>query len=259
MRWATPVPPPGARCHHLSTSPSGNCWPACSTICARARRGSVRISGSTSCKLIAEADRAAALVGADAAEQARGVELIGEPGIHQAIEIGPVGLDLDPRRAVPPRRRGSPRVRARPSRLRPPPRRRAPSRGRAPGRRRWRSSLLRPARVRSRRRRRRRAGRRRAATRRRGPVSTSAGVWMSRSGPPKKRARTVSVVGSTRLVAAKAVPRWKSLRGFSNNSDRADRLRLQLAEAFVGAFVERDVEERRDAQAADGDGRDCAA
>ena len=33
-------------------------------------------------QLIAEADRAAALVGADAAEQARGVELVGKPGVH---------------------------------------------------------------------------------------------------------------------------------------------------------------------------------
>ena len=95
VRWATPVPPPGARCHHLSTSPSGNCWPACSTICARASRGSVKIKRQHVLQLIAEADGAAALVGADAAEQARGVELIGQPRIHQPVEIGPIGLDLD--------------------------------------------------------------------------------------------------------------------------------------------------------------------
>ena len=50
------------------------------------------------------------------------------------------------------------------------------------------------------------------------PVSTSAGVWMSRPAPSKKRARTVSVVGLGRLVAAKATPRTKSFFGFSNSS-----------------------------------------
>ena len=34
---------------------------------------------------------------------------------------------------------------------------------------------------------------------------------MLRPGPPKKRARMVSVAGSSRLVAAKATPRMKSL------------------------------------------------
>ena len=43
------------------------------------------------------------------------------------------------------------------------------------------------------------------------PVSTIAGVWMSRPGPPKKRVREVSVAGAARLVAAKAKPRSKSL------------------------------------------------
>ena len=39
----------GRPCHHLSTSPSRNCWLACRTICWRVRRGSRRIKGSTSC------------------------------------------------------------------------------------------------------------------------------------------------------------------------------------------------------------------
>ena len=46
-------------------------------------------------QLVAIAGRAAKLVRADAAEQPRGVELIGQPGIDQPVEVRPVGADLD--------------------------------------------------------------------------------------------------------------------------------------------------------------------
>ena len=82
---------------------------------------------------------------------------------------------------------------------------------------------------------------------------------MSRSGPPKKRARTVSVAGSDEAGGGERRPALEIVARILEQQRRADGLGLQLAEAFVGAFVERDVEERRDAQAADGDGRDCAA
>ena len=42
-------------------------------------------------QLIAEAERAAALVGADAAEQTRGHHLIGQPGVDQPVEVGAIG------------------------------------------------------------------------------------------------------------------------------------------------------------------------
>ena len=46
-------------------------------------------------QLVAIAGRAAKLVRADAAEQPRGVELIGQPGVDQPVEVRPVGADLD--------------------------------------------------------------------------------------------------------------------------------------------------------------------
>ena len=46
-------------------------------------------------QLVAIAGRAAELVGADAAEQPRRVELIRQPGVDQPVEVRPVGADLD--------------------------------------------------------------------------------------------------------------------------------------------------------------------
>ena len=114
--------PFGARCHHFSTSPSRNCWPACSRICARARRGSMNDQRQHVLQLVAEAERAAALIGADAAEQPRGHHLIGQPGVHEAVEVGPVGGHVNRCRDAWPNARGSPQ--AAPRRARHPPRRR---------------------------------------------------------------------------------------------------------------------------------------
>ena len=47
-------------------------------------------------QLVAIAGRAAELVRAEAAEQPRGVELVGQPCIDQPVEVRPVGADLDP-------------------------------------------------------------------------------------------------------------------------------------------------------------------
>ena len=46
-------------------------------------------------QLVAIAGRAAKLVRADAAEQSRSVELVGQPGVDQPVEVRPVGADLD--------------------------------------------------------------------------------------------------------------------------------------------------------------------
>ena len=54
---------------------------------------------------------------------------------------------------------------------------------------------------------------------------------------------------SDRLVATKAMPRWKSLCGFSKQQNAVDDLRLETADALIGALFERDVEERRHPQA----------
>ena len=81
------------------------------------------------------------------------------------------------------------------------------------------------------------------------PVSTIAGVWMSRSGPPKKRVRTVSVVGLIEAGGGEGRSALEIVARILEQQRRADGLGFQLAEALVGAFVERDVEERRDAQA----------
>ena len=209
-------------------------------------------------QLVAIAGRAAKLVRADAAEQPRGVELIGQPGVDQPVEVRPVGADLDLAEPLGPggarrrkfglgalRRRRAPRPRALP-------------RGSAPGRRRSRSSSRRPAAERSRRRRPPRAARRRARRRRSRPVSTIAGVRILRPGPPKKRARMVSVVGRSRLVAAKAKPRTKSLLRILEQQRRADRLVVNLVDARIGAVLEREIEERRDRAGASDSPRDCA-
>src|SRR5271167_4215700 len=47
-------------------------------------------------ELVAIAGRAAELVWAYAAEKPRGVELIGQPGVDEPVEVRPVGADLDP-------------------------------------------------------------------------------------------------------------------------------------------------------------------
>ena len=199
-------------------------------------------------QLVAIAGRPAALVRPDAAPEARSVELIGQPDIDQPVEVRPVGADLDLAEPLGPRgaRRGEFGLGARDADAR-----RGGERFLA-GRRLAEDD--RDLRLAARRKRDLAAN---AATRRPSsraapslaPVSTIAGVWMSRPGPPKKRARMVSVAGASRLVAAKANPRSKSLRGFLEQERRADRLVVDLVDALVRAFLEREIEERRDAQA----------
>ena len=53
-------------------------------------------------QLIAIAIGAAALVGAEPAEQTRGVDLIRQPCVDETIEVGAVGLDLDDRKTIAP-------------------------------------------------------------------------------------------------------------------------------------------------------------
>ena len=59
-------------------------------------------------QLVAITGRAAKLVRADAAEQPRGVELVGQPGVDQPVEVRPIGPDLDLAQSLEPRRRASP-------------------------------------------------------------------------------------------------------------------------------------------------------
>ena len=208
----------------------------------------MRISGSTSCKLIAEADGAAALVGADAAEQARDIELVGKPSVHQAIEIGPVGLDLDP--PEPFRPGGAGRGELALDRL---------DLGRRGGGERRRAVARLPE----------DDGDLRFRARREFDLGGEGG-----DAPAVVALRTVGAAGldQRRRVdvapgpAEEARPHGLGRRiGEAGGGERrpaleivarvleqqrrADGLGLQLAEAFVGAFVERDVEERRDAQA----------
>ena len=53
-------------------------------------------------QLIAIAGRSAKLVRAEAAEQPRGVELVGQPDVDQPVEVRPVGADLDPAQPLGP-------------------------------------------------------------------------------------------------------------------------------------------------------------
>ena len=53
-------------------------------------------------QLIAIAGRAAKLVRAEAAEQPRRVELVGQPDVDQPVEVRPVGADLDPAQPLGP-------------------------------------------------------------------------------------------------------------------------------------------------------------
>ena len=165
-------------------------------------------------QLIAIAGRAAALVRSHPAPEPGSVELIGQPCVDEAIEVGPVRAHLDFAEPIRPRGSGCGEIRlglgdGRPGRSR---QRFCAARRLAEHDRRF-ASLL-PAQA--------SALPQNAATRRPSslaapsaePVSTIAGVWMSRPGPPKNRVLTVSVVGFAMLVAAKAKPRSKSLRGF---------------------------------------------
>ena len=47
-------------------------------------------------QLVAIAGRAAKLVWPQAAEEPRGVKLVGQPGVDQPVEVRPVGANLDP-------------------------------------------------------------------------------------------------------------------------------------------------------------------
>ena len=170
--------------------------------------------GQNVLKLVAVAGRAAALVRPDAAPEPRGVELIGQPGVDQPVEIRPVGADLDLAEPGRPGVAGRGEVGLGLGDRNPPRRRerlgaalRLSEHDDDPGLRR---------RAEARRRRQKAATRRpsSAADPSGAPVSTIAGVWMSRPGPPKKRVRTVSVAGEARLVAAKAKPRSKSFMRF---------------------------------------------
>ena len=205
-------------------------------------------SGRTSCKLVAVAGRAAALVRPDAAPEPRGVELIGQPGVDEPVEVRPVGADLDLAEPRAPRRRGSRRGRPRPRRPKPAPPPRAPRRGSSPGRTRRRSGPLRRGRSST--------SPAKAATRRPSsaadpsgaPVSTIAGVWMSRPGPPKKRVRTVSVAGEVEAGRGEGEAALEVVHAVLKDERRADRLVADLADALVRALLERHVEERDDAQ-----------
>ena len=81
------------------------------------------------------------------------------------------------------------------------------------------------------------------------PVSTIAGVWMSRPGPPKKRARTVSVAGRVQAGRGEGEAALEIVARVLKDERRADRLVADLADALVRAFLEREIEERNDAQA----------
>ena len=124
-------------------------------------------------QLVAISGRPSALVRPDAAQEARRIELIGQPGIDQAIEVRPVGAHLDLAEPLGPggarRREPGLRVGDRDPRRD----RTAPRRGSAPGRTRWRSSPRRRAESRFRRRTPRRGGRRRAPRRRQSPFRPS--------------------------------------------------------------------------------------
>ena len=89
------MPPFGARCHHFSTSPSRNC---CARVQHDLRPRQARLDQDQRqhvLQLVAIAGRPAALVRADAAEQPRGIELVGQPGVDEPVEIRPVGADFD--------------------------------------------------------------------------------------------------------------------------------------------------------------------
>ena len=78
---------------------------ACSRICARARSGAREDQRDHVLQLVAIARRARALRRAGAAPKPRGQQLIGQPVIDQAIEVGPIGLDAQHRELVRSRRR----------------------------------------------------------------------------------------------------------------------------------------------------------
>ena len=175
-------------------------------------------------QLVAIAGRAAALVRADAPPQPRGIELIGQPGVDQAIEVGPVGARPRPCRAAVAQ---AARVAASSASASTTSARRATGqRFRAVGA--WPKTMAifcsspgRESRFAGRRPprgARRHAPRRRAARldhRRRMNVAARA-AEEARADRFGRRAG--------RLVAAKAKPRSKSLRGFSKQQRRADRL-----------------------------------
>ena len=83
----------GAGCHHCSTSPSTNCWRACSRICRRARSGCTMSNGSTSCSWSRKPKAPPRWLGPQPAPQAGGQQLVGQPVIDQPVEFRPIGLD----------------------------------------------------------------------------------------------------------------------------------------------------------------------
>ncbi len=80
------------------------------------------------------------------------------------------------------------------------------------------------------------------------PVSTIAGVWMSRPGPPKKRVRDSLGRGRGEAGCGEGEAALEVVVAVLEDKRRADRLVADLADALVGALLERQIEERDDSQ-----------
>ncbi len=83
QRVRTPRPEGG--CHQCSTSPCSNWWAAASSRCARAIAGRRVEQGQHVLQLVAEAERAARLVEARAAEDARREALVEQPAVEHQV------------------------------------------------------------------------------------------------------------------------------------------------------------------------------
>ena len=200
-------------------------------------------------QLVAEADGAATLVGPDAAEQARRIDLIGQPGVDQPVEVGPVGGHAHFAEPRAPRRRASPRAPPPPSRPSPRRSRRAPARGFAAWPRTMATFISAPG----------------ASLDIRGESGDAAavvalrkvaGAGVDQRGRSDIAARSVEETRANRLGLdvgqarrGESDPALEVIARVFEQQRSADGLVLELARALVRTFVEGDVEERRDAQA----------